>query len=101
MAAQPVYQGCYSSQGTLRNRGAYAFESTGHCYQTCMASASPVLATTNGNECLCGDEVPAASKKVDDSTCNLSCAGYAMEKCGGKGYFSVYTMGEENGGSCQ
>lgn len=67
-----------------------------------------MIATTKGNECYCGDEVPPASDKVADSMCNIACVGYPYDKCkfadsgvdgtgadfvigGGDGYFSVST----------
>jgi len=51
------------------------------------------MGLTNGNDCYCGNSVPPASSKVDDSKCNVGCTGFGQTKCGGKGFFSVYLTG--------
>lgn len=76
--AKVTSQGCYSSAGSLQNQGTYIYQSTGYCVDSCSSS---VIATTKGNECYCGDEVPPASDKVADSMCNIACVGYPYDKC--------------------
>jgi cell wall integrity and stress response component len=52
-----------------------------------------VFATTVSTDCWCGNLLPPASSKVDDSSCNDPCAGYDVDMCGGVGFFSVYLSG--------
>lgn len=51
------------------------------------------MATTEGSTCLCGNELPPESAKVDESKCNAPCDGYDIENCGGKGFYQVYLTG--------
>jgi len=53
----------------------------------------PVAATSAGNLCYCGSDVPPDSSKVDTSECNTPCSGYQPESCGGTNLFSVYLDG--------
>jgi len=88
-----VYQGCYSSSTGLSKNDTYQFQSKGYCQQQCVPQDSPVQATSNSDECWCGDSVPPSSSKVDDSKCDGPCTGYGVEMCGGDGFFSVYLTG--------
>jgi cell wall integrity and stress response component len=36
---------------------------------------------TEGSNCFCGDMLPAADTKVDDSKCDTPCDGYDQEMC--------------------
>ena len=77
----------------------YTYQSKGYCAGQC--SSSSYLATSKGNECLCGNKTPA--NLVSDSNCNVQCTGYGQEMCGGNGYLSVYSLtgggGDQVGGS--
>ncbi|CAK4034932.1 in LEU2 3 region [Lecanosticta acicola] len=86
--------GCFSSSTPLTSKGSYQYQSSGYCGQQCKSQA--VFAMTGGDTCLCGDELPAASDKVDDSKCSTSCTGYPSDKCGGDGFYSVYLTGTES-----
>ena len=78
----PVYQGCFSSGGTLQDQGSYTFQTTGYCQNVSVTSLNkPVMALTGGSDCWAGDDVPSASNKVDDSNCNSKCNGYAQQTC--------------------
>lgn len=82
VAAQTVsHQGCYGSAGSLTSQGTYIYQSTGYCAVKCKNNGKAVMATTNGTECYCGDALPAASDKVEDSKCNTPCVGYPMDTC--------------------
>ncbi|EMF11170.1 WSC-domain-containing protein [Sphaerulina musiva SO2202] len=95
VAAQTVsHQGCYGSAGSLTSQGTYIYQSTGYCAVKCKNNGKAVMATTNGTECYCGDALPAASDKVEDSKCNTPCVGYPMDTCGGAGFFSVATLSD-------
>jgi len=88
-----VYEGCYSSSSGLSKNSTYTFNTKGYCQQQCVPMGMAVQATSNGDECWCGDSMPPASAKVDDSKCTTTCTGYGPEICGGDGLFSVYLTG--------
>jgi len=89
----PSYSGCYSSSDGLTEGQTYLYQSTSYCQQNICTGQQSVMGLTNGNDCYCGNSLPPASSKVDDSKCNVGCAGFGQVKCGGKGFFSVYTTG--------
>ncbi|UJO16454.1 Cell wall integrity and stress response component 3 [Fulvia fulva] len=89
-------QGCYSSTGSLESQGTYIYQSAGYCADQCKASAA--MALTGGDECFCGNELPPASSKVEDSRCDTTCFGYPADICGGDGLFSAYTLTNSGGG---
>lgn len=102
--ASAVYQGCYSSAANMESVGTYTYQSSGYCSEQCSNQNSGAMATTNGNDCWCGSEIPADSDKVEDSKCDTPCTGYGQDSCGGDGFFSVYltdgtTVPKEGGGS--
>ena len=81
VAAQTVTQdGCYSSAGSLQSYGTNIYQSTGLCAVNCQNMGKSAMALM-GSECFCGDELPAASDKVDKSKCNTPCPGYPMNTC--------------------
>jgi len=90
-----VYSGCYSSGEGLTLNQTYIYQSKGHCQPLCVLANQAVLATANSTDCYCGDQLPPASSKVDDSFCNDPCSGYDLEMCGGINYFSVYLSGTD------
>lgn len=79
--ANAVYKGCYSSAASMSSVGTYMYQSTGYCSTQCANQDSPAMALTSGNDCYCGDELPADSDKVDDSKCNSPCTGYGQTNC--------------------
>ncbi|KAJ6126763.1 hypothetical protein N7523_002375 [Penicillium sp. IBT 18751x] len=89
--------GCYSSSDGMGNLTTYTFQSSGWCYDRCSNSPynAPAFALTAGSDCLCGNEFPATSDKVDSSKCNKPCDGWPEDMCGGSGFYSVYTTGLE------
>jgi cell wall integrity and stress response component len=84
---------CYSNAGSLTSLGEWTFQSSGYCQQQCAGQKNLVMATINGSTCLCGNDLPPASAKVDESKCSEPCDGYPQENCGGKGFFQVYLTG--------
>jgi len=85
--------GCYSSSNGLSKQGTWTYQTKGYCQQRCVDAGHTVEATSNKDECWCGDSLPPSSAKVDDSKCSSGCTGYGTEMCGGVGFFSVYTDG--------
>ncbi|KAJ5082829.1 hypothetical protein N7532_011872 [Penicillium argentinense] len=91
--ADPFFEGCYSSAGSLSDSKEYTYQSTGYCSTRCSGMNASVLATTDSKYCLCGDSLPPSSDKVDKSKCDSTCQGYPEEMCGGDGFYSVYSLG--------
>lgn len=73
--------GCFSSPGDLIDMGPHVFQSPGLCYNKCLAIDQPVIGFVNGTNCLCGNTLPPAETRVDDSECNLPCPGYIFNIC--------------------
>src|SRR4051812_25263888 len=92
-----AYQGCFSSVESWSINTTYTFNSQGYCQTQCAQSQSTYQATSQGDQCLCGNTLPSTSTKVDDTKCEIACSGYASEKCGGKGFYSIYLTGAGTG----
>jgi len=90
-----TYSGCYSSSTGLSDQGSYTYQTPSYCQPICVAKNQAVFGLSQGSNCWCGDELPPASSKVDDSNCNAPCNGYGQDDCGGTNYFSVYLTGTE------
>lgn len=76
-----VDKGCYSSAGDLTNVGSYQYQTPGYCQTQCVNAGKAVMATSNGSDCYCGDQLPADSDKTDSSSCNTKCNGYGQLNC--------------------
>ncbi|KAJ9499328.1 Protein SLG1 [Exophiala xenobiotica] len=96
-AAGPIQTlDCYElhNPSYLEDQGANTFQTSGYCQTVCVAANKPVMATTGGSNCYCGDELPPASAKVDNSNCNSPCQGFNQQTCGGiGGFFQLYLSG--------
>jgi len=79
--ATMTYEGCYSSSSGLTDQGSYTYQTSGYCQPICVKQNQAVLATSGGSDCWCGDVLPPADSKVDDSNCNTPCNGYGSENC--------------------
>ncbi|KAJ5631224.1 uncharacterized protein N7484_011324 [Penicillium longicatenatum] len=88
--------GCYSSSLGMSNKTSNEFQSSGWCQDRCMGDGAAAFALTGGSYCLCGNELPPSSDKVDSSNCNTPCPGWPKDKCGADDYYSVYTTGLES-----
>ncbi|KAK5126381.1 hypothetical protein LTR85_010617 [Meristemomyces frigidus] len=94
--ATMTYEGCYSSSSGLTDQGSYTYQTSGYCQPICVDAKQAVLATSGGSDCWCGDVLPPADSKVNDSNCDTPCNGYGSENCGGTGFYSVYLSGTED-----
>ncbi|KAK1753119.1 putative wsc domain protein [Echria macrotheca] len=98
-ASQPTLnvitvQGCFDDPGELVFNATLQFNTKGACAQdVCFASGYPVAATSGGNQCYCGKKYPNKKSLVDDSKCNVGCAGYDLQACGGVNFWTVYNTG--------
>lgn len=84
---------CYNNKGTLQDQGPNTYQSSGYCQGVCAGKGMPVMATTGGSNCLCGEDLPPASDKVSGSNCDTPCQGYDQQNCGGIGFYQVYLSG--------
>ncbi|KAI0382019.1 WSC domain-containing protein [Hypomontagnella monticulosa] len=85
------YVGCFGPPSDFEYDGRHIFQSVGRCNQVCSTLDFPVLAVSNGTNCFCSHAIPPPDRAVEESLCNSPCAGYAMQMCGGRGFFSVYS----------
>ncbi|KAI5289015.1 hypothetical protein KEM52_000943 [Ascosphaera acerosa] len=92
-AAAYELKGCYKKFNPLTDKGVYIYQAAGHCVDECKNYA--VMAMTMGNDCACGDTVPAKSDKTDDDDCDKGCVGYPSDACGSDEYWSVYLTGNK------
>ena len=76
-----VYEGCFTSSADMTDLGSYTYQSPGYCQQQCLNQNKPVMGTTMGSNCWCGDVLPASSSKVSDSECSSKCNGYNLDTC--------------------
>lgn len=76
-----TYQGCFSSSTPMTNQGSYTYQTSGYCQPICVGQNQAVLGLTGGSNCYCGDQLPPADSKVDDSMCSTPCDGYDKEDC--------------------
>lgn len=73
--------GCFETGTPLSNFGYYEYQSPGNCQFLCLQEGKNVLGLANGVDCWCGDMVPAEEWKVENSTCDTTCAGTDKELC--------------------
>ncbi|KAI2629628.1 hypothetical protein GGR54DRAFT_271600 [Hypoxylon sp. NC1633] len=85
-----TYVGCFEPPIDLELDTRFRFQSVGWCKQRCISASMLVLGVANGTDCLCGASEPPRSSIVEDYLCNVPCAGYAPQKCGGREFISVY-----------
>ncbi|KAI9757028.1 MAG: hypothetical protein M4579_003597 [Chaenotheca gracillima] len=91
-----TYKGCFSSSDPLTSKGGYQFQTQGYCQTVCAPLGKAVMGLTSGDECWCGDKLPASSSKVSDSECNQPCKGFNKNECGGSNKWTVYLTGTNN-----
>ncbi|CAL5866013.1 uncharacterized protein PFLUO_LOCUS220 [Penicillium psychrofluorescens] len=88
---------CFSDPGTLQDQGSYDFQSLGYCRAQCWKGHFTVAALSKMS-CWCGHDMPPKDKQVKDSKCNVPCAGYPEDECGGHNAWSVFSIGDPDGG---
>lgn len=89
------YYGCINKDSIsgLSSQGQYIYQSVDYCQNLCPNSN--VVALYNGNECFCG-ELPNNGKdlnsltKLSQDQCNVACAGWPYQTCGGSNAWDVY-----------
>uniref|UniRef100_A0A182Y7V1 protein xylosyltransferase n=1 Tax=Anopheles stephensi TaxID=30069 RepID=A0A182Y7V1_ANOST len=90
--------GCFRDEKNFRLLSGYystfkTNNSPEKCIRLCLQSGYPFAGVQYGYECFCGDEVPKASAKLPDSSCNVKCPGDPKQACGGYFTINVYETG--------
>lgn len=87
------YVGCYKDQSSrvlsgrvLPDIGAV---SNTACVNYCASEGFSIAGTEYGGECFCGNSL-SSLEKLDESKCNMACAGDAGQTCGGDWALSLF-----------
>lgn len=87
-------QGCFTDPGDLKLNSTPKFNSESSCVQDiCFKNGFEVAGTTGGNQCFCGHKYPPKIALTDDKKCNIGCAGFDLQACGGIGTWTIYNTG--------
>ncbi|PYH82410.1 hypothetical protein BO82DRAFT_431655 [Aspergillus uvarum CBS 121591] len=87
---------CFTSVGNMENMGTFEFQSVDHCIAQCD-EVNGVFAAVQEESCYCGTaalDIQDMALADDDSACNASCPGYAVDTCGGDGVYSLWVSQE-------
>ncbi|CAO2656081.1 Nn.00g048840.m01.CDS01 [Neocucurbitaria sp. VM-36] len=82
-ASAIVDVGCFETGTPLENHGSYLYRSPGNCQLICIEQKKNVMGLSDGENCWCGDLIPAKDWQIDNSTCDTSCSGDKTVDCGG------------------
>ncbi|XP_062552577.1 xylosyltransferase oxt [Armigeres subalbatus] len=90
--------GCFQDEKNFRLLSGYytnfkTNNSPRQCIQLCLQSGFLYAGVQYSSECFCGDELPKASAKLPDSSCNMKCSGDPKQACGGYFTANVYETG--------
>ncbi|KAF2849319.1 hypothetical protein T440DRAFT_533944 [Plenodomus tracheiphilus IPT5] len=87
--------GCFETATPLENHGSYEFQTPGNCQLVCIELNKNVMALSDGENCWCGDQIPAEEWQTDNSTCTTPCRGDKENSdCGGPGAVWVVLTGQ-------
>ncbi|KAH9880049.1 hypothetical protein J1614_002074 [Plenodomus biglobosus] len=87
--------GCFETATPLENHGPYEFQTPGNCQLVCISLNKNVMALSDGENCWCGDQIPAEEWQTDNSTCTTPCRGDKENSdCGGAGAVWVVLTGQ-------
>ncbi|XP_067645033.1 xylosyltransferase oxt [Eurosta solidaginis] len=90
--------GCYQDDKEFRLLSGYFinYKTTNtpqKCIQLCLQSGFPYAGVQYASECFCGADLPSASAKLPDSSCNMKCSGDPRALCGGFFSINIYATG--------
>jgi hypothetical protein len=92
------YGGCYTEG---KNGRALTYQQAGggantveSCINACIAAGYPVAGMEYSSQCFCDRILHGGATRIDDSKCNMPCAGNANEMCGSQNILSIYNTGE-------
>lgn len=93
--SQSAYLGCWRDDGNrvLEKRfDEPSLNTNSKCIATCREIGYAFAGTQYSTQCFCGNSYDRLGK-LEESKCELACAGNAAEKCGGYWANSVYSTG--------
>lgn len=73
------------------------YQSDGLCYDFCVDNYA--YAVIQDKDCWCSDYTPSKSSQVSTSECDLSCAGYPSDVCGGDNLFGYMALNKSPSGT--
>ena len=73
------------------------YQSDGLCYDFCVDDYA--FAVIQGKDCWCSNYTPTKSSLVSTSECDLSCAGYPSDVCGGDNLFGYMALNKSPSGT--
>ena len=73
--------GCFDDPTPLLDYGPWTFQSSGNCQPICYELGLPVMATSGGTNCWCGEYLPPVKAAVANDTCSTTCSGFNKEFC--------------------
>lgn len=89
-----AFIGCYTDDPTHHTLTFRYTDPVGMTEESCVGTCGAKYAgVVDGHDCYCGYELYAAAEKVDNSECNVPCAGAPTESCGGVNRMVVYESG--------
>ncbi|KZV82039.1 WSC-domain-containing protein [Exidia glandulosa HHB12029] len=90
--------GCFSDSQQNRalhhDGGGSDGQTVEDCLNTCAAAGLPLAGVESGLQCFCGSAVLNDHLQLDDSKCNIACAGAPSEMCGGLDALNLYKVGD-------
>ncbi|OAL54839.1 hypothetical protein IQ07DRAFT_584002 [Pyrenochaeta sp. DS3sAY3a] len=92
-ASQIVDIGCFETGIPLENHGPYLYRSPGNCQLVCLEQKKNVMGLSDGENCWCGDLIPAAEWQTKNESCDTSCSGEKNYDCGGPGLLWIALTG--------
>ncbi|XP_075224237.1 xylosyltransferase oxt isoform X2 [Lycorma delicatula] len=90
--------GCFQDEKKFRLLSGYyanlkTTNSPQHCINLCLQSGFPYAGVQFVTECFCGNEEPASTSRLPDSSCNMKCPEDPRQACGGYYTINVYETG--------
>ncbi|KAK4666514.1 hypothetical protein QC763_300910 [Podospora pseudopauciseta] len=88
------YKGCYTDNVPQRVLGGITVAqhdmTLEKCAATCTAGGYAFFGVEYGTECFCGTSLDAASTKVSEGECSMTCMGNHSQQCGGPNRLNIY-----------
>ena len=74
-------QGCYKNLNNYVFNQTFIYNTDGSCQKRCAPAGYNAMATTKGTDCWCGNSIPSDADKIEDTFCNVPCAGFGDNNC--------------------
>ncbi|KAK0736199.1 WSC domain-containing protein [Apiosordaria backusii] len=95
------YKGCYTDNVPQRVLGGITVTQQDmtleKCAATCGAGGYSFFGVEYGAECYCGTTLDAASTKVSEGDCSMTCMGDHSQQCGGPNRLNIYQKPDTTG----